>query len=67
MEAVIISTLTVCSKSNKRAMMALYRSPEYHRPRKPDLEIIKANILTKIHDEYINNYDNEACLMDREI
>ena len=32
--------------------MALYRSPEYH-TKEPDLEMIKANILTKIHDDYI--------------
>ena len=29
--------------------------------------MIKANILTKIHDDYINKLDNVACLMDREI
>ena len=38
--------------------MALYCSPEYHRLfialREPDLEMIKANILTKIHDDYIH-------------
>ena len=34
-------------------MMALYRPPEYHSTKEPDLEIIKANILTEIHD-YIN-------------
>ena len=41
---------------------------ESHRPcfaylsiialKEPDLEIIKTNILTKIHDNYINNEDN---------
>ena len=36
-------------------------------PREPDLEIIKTNILTKSYDDYINNKDNEACLMDGEI
>ena len=35
-------------------------------PREPDLEIIKTNILTKSYDDYINNKDNEACLMDGE-
>ena len=33
----------------------------------PDLELIKANILIKIQNDYINKYDNEACLMDCEI
>ena len=35
--------------------------------REPDLEIIKANILVKIHDDYINNENNLACLMGSEI
>ena len=34
--------------------------------RVPDLELIKANILTKIHYDYINKLDNVACLMDYE-
>ena len=33
--------------------MALYLSPEYHSTSEPDLEMIKANILIKIHDHYI--------------
>ena len=42
--------------------MALYHSPEYHStyrtwPRN----------LTVIHDDYINKYNNVACLMDYEI
>ena len=34
--------------------------------RERDLEMIEANILTKIHDDFINNKDNVACLMDHE-
>ena len=33
----------------------------------PDLELIKADILTKIHNDYINKLDNVACIMDCEI
>ena len=29
--------------------------------------MIKRNILTQIHDDYINKYDNVACLMDYEV
>ena len=42
--------------------MALYGSNEYQSTKRSDLEMIKANILTKIHDEY--KYDNVACLME---
>ena len=35
--------------------------------REPDLELIKANILIKIQNDYINKYVNVACLMDSEI
>ena len=34
--------------------------------RETHLEIIKTNILTKIHDDYINKEDNVAYLMDCE-
>ena len=34
--------------------MALYRSLSIIALRKPDLEMIKENILTKIHDDHIN-------------
>ena len=33
----------------------------------PDLELIKANILIKVQNDYINKKDNVACLMDCEI
>ena len=33
----------------------------------PDLELIKANILIKVQNDYINKADNVACLMDCEI
>ena len=33
----------------------------------PDLELIKANILIKVQNDYINKYDNVACLMGCEI
>ena len=29
--------------------------------------MIKANILTKIHDDYINKQDNVICLMELEV
>ena len=47
-------------------MMALYRLADIIALREQDLEMIKRNILSEIHDDRINNY-NVACLMDREI
>ena len=38
----------------KRAMMALNAHLSITAFREPDLELIKANILTKIHNDYIN-------------
>ena len=34
--------------------------------REPDLVLIKANTLTKTHNDNINKFDNVACLMDYE-
>ena len=39
---------------SKRAMIVLHCSSEYIAFKELDLEMIKANILTKIHDYYIN-------------
>ena len=55
-------------KETRRDMTAVYHSLEYHIAlTEPDLEMIKANILTKVHDDHINNKDKVACLMDHDI
>ena len=44
--------------------MALYRSAHLGiiTFREPDLEMMNANMLTKIHDDYINKQDKIECL-----